>query len=88
MLGMTRSWASELGEYGIRVNLVNPGFIPVERHRDVGAKDIAAYQSGVPLNRMGTPEELARTVAFLASDDSAYITGQTITVNGGNTYGI
>ncbi|MGP1907821.1 SDR family NAD(P)-dependent oxidoreductase [Metabacillus sp. JX24] len=88
MLGMTRSWASELGEYGIRVNLVNPGFIPVERHRDVGAKDIAAYHSGVPLNRMGTPEELARTVAFLASDDSAYITGQTITVNGGNTFGI
>lgn len=88
MLGMTRSWASELGEFGIRVNLVNPGFIPVERHRDVGTEDITAYQSGVPLNRMGTPEELAKTVAFLASDDSAYITGQTITVNGGNTFGI
>ncbi|MGD6794888.1 SDR family NAD(P)-dependent oxidoreductase [Metabacillus indicus] len=88
MLGMTRSWASELGEYGIRVNLVNPGFIPVERHRDVGADDLAAYQSGVPLNRMGTPEELAKTVAFLASDESAYITGQTITVNGGHTFGI
>ncbi|WP_286166085.1 SDR family NAD(P)-dependent oxidoreductase [Peribacillus frigoritolerans] len=88
MLGMTRSWASELGEYGIRVNLVNPGFIPVERHENVQAADIHAYQSTIPLNRMGTPEDIAKAVAYLASEDSAYITGQSISVNGGNTFGI
>lgn len=88
MLGMTRSWASELGEYGIRVNLLNPGFIPVERHENVKAADIQAYQTTIPLKRMGTPEDIARTVAYLASEDSAYITGQSISVNGGNTFGI
>ncbi|MDP4161901.1 MAG: SDR family oxidoreductase [Bacillota bacterium] len=88
MLGMTRSWASELGKYGIRVNLVNPGFIPVERHTDLSSHIIDQYKAQLPLQRMGVPVDLANMVVFLASDDSSFITGQSLTVNGGNTFGI
>ncbi|MFD2670635.1 SDR family NAD(P)-dependent oxidoreductase [Marinicrinis sediminis] len=88
MLGMTRSWAQELGQHGIRVNLLNPGFIPVERHEDVGEQAIEDYRQHVPMQRMGVPMDIAQAVLFLASDDSSFITGQSITVNGGNTFGI
>lgn len=85
MIGMTRSWASELGSSNIRVNLVAPGWIPVERH--VGA-DTEGYRKGVPLQRMGEPNDIANAVVFLASDEAKFITGQCLTVNGGNTYGL
>ncbi|MDF2963752.1 MAG: dehydrogenase, short-chain alcohol dehydrogenase like protein, partial [Paenibacillus sp.] len=73
MIGMTRSWANELGAYGIRVNLVAPGWIPVERHE--GA-DTEGYQNTVPLKRMGEPSDIAAAVSFLASDEAKFITGQ------------
>lgn len=84
-LGMTRSWASELGPHGITVNLVNPGFIPVERHEGV---DPTAYQQGVPLGIMGEPLDIGNAVVFLASHEAKFITGQSLSVNGGNTFGI
>lgn len=84
-LGLTRSWARELGPDGITVNVVAPGFVPTERHRAVSEQDRNAYADGVPLRRLGTPAEVAATVAFLAGPDAGFITGQRITVNGGNT---
>ncbi|MED1203987.1 SDR family oxidoreductase [Heyndrickxia acidicola] len=83
-IGMTRSWAAELGPYGITVNLVHPGFIPVERHEGV---DPTEYQQKVPLKRMGEPADIGETVVFLASGGAKFITGQSIAVNGGNTFG-
>jgi 3-oxoacyl-[acyl-carrier protein] reductase len=84
-LGLTRSWAKELGPWGITVNIVSPGWIPTERHVGVSDKDKAAYASHTALKRMGVPADVGRTVAFLASDAAAFITGQKISVNGGKT---
>lgn len=88
MIGMTRSWANELGPFGIRVNLVAPGWIPVERHDDTSKEAFDKYAAGVPLGRMGEPTDIGNAVAFLASDASKFITGQCLTVNGGKTNGI
>jgi 3-oxoacyl-[acyl-carrier protein] reductase len=84
-LGQTRSWARELGAAGITVNLVAPGWIPTERHVDADAAGMREYIAGVPLGRMGLAEEVARVVAFLASDAASFVNGQKIAVNGGNT---
>jgi 3-oxoacyl-[acyl-carrier protein] reductase len=86
-LALTRVWARELGAFGITVNVVAPGWIPVERHADATPDELAAYTAEVPLHRMGTPEDVATTVAFLASPDAAFVTGQCIPVNGGHTVG-
>jgi 3-oxoacyl-[acyl-carrier protein] reductase len=84
-LGLTRSWARELATTGITVNLVAPGWIPTERHADATREEIDAYSAGVPMKRMGVPEDVAKLVAFLASDATGFITGQSFAVNGGNT---
>jgi 3-oxoacyl-[acyl-carrier protein] reductase len=86
-LGLTRSWARELGPDRITVNMVAPGWIPVERHADADPADLRRYAAGVPLGRLGRPDDVAAAVAFLASDDAAFITGERITVNGGHTIG-
>ncbi len=83
MIGMTRSWANELGADGITVNLVEPGFAPVERHADVPDADLDSYRDGVPLGRLARPEDIAGSVAFLASHRADFVTGQRIPVNGG-----
>ena len=80
-IGLTKVWAKELGADGITVNLVQPGWIPVERHAGI---DTEAYVAEVPLRRMGTPDDVAAMVAHLASDAGGFITGQRITVNGGH----
>ena len=80
-VGLTKVWAKELGPDNITVNLVKPGWIPVERHDGL---DTSAYTADVPLRRMGTPEDVAATVAFLASDAAGFVTGQRISVNGGH----
>ena len=85
MVGLTRSWASELGPYGIRVNLIEPGFIPVERHAGVSQATFDAYTSLVPMKRMGVPDDIAAMAVFLASPGATFITGQTFAVNGGRT---
>src|ERR1700689_4825754 len=84
-LGQTRSWARELGPTGITVNLVAPGWIPTERHQGSPQAGNHSYKEKVPMKHMGTAEDVANTVAFLASDAGRFITGQKISVNGGNT---
>jgi NAD(P)-dependent dehydrogenase (short-subunit alcohol dehydrogenase family) len=85
LLSLTRTWARELGPFGITVNVVAPGWIPVERHAGIPADQIEEYRRDVPLGRMGTPDEVADVVAFLASDQSRFMTGERIAVNGGHT---
>jgi 3-oxoacyl-[acyl-carrier protein] reductase len=84
-LGLTRSWAREFGPWEITVNTVSPGWIPTERHADVPMEVREQYTSNIPLKRMGTADEVGKMVAYLASDAAAFITGQKISVNGGNT---
>ena len=79
---LVKIWARELGPDGITVNLVAPGWIPVERHE--GA-ETSGYRAEVPIGRMGTPDDIAALVGFLASDAAGFVTGQRITVNGGHT---
>jgi len=86
-IGLTRSWARELAPLGITVNTVAPGFIPVERHADVAAETRDAYLASVPAGRMGTPEDIAHAVSFLASPGAGFITGQRIVVDGGRGLG-
>ena len=80
--GLTRVWAQELGPDGITVNLVAPGWIPVERHADADPTD---YRAEVPIGRMGTPDDVAQLVTYLASDAASFVTDQRITVNDGHT---
>lgn len=87
MIGLTRSWATELGPDGITVNLVAPGFTPVERHADASPESIERHRSHVLLGRMGVPSDVAAVVVFVASPGADFITGQTIPVNGGRTFG-
>jgi 3-oxoacyl-[acyl-carrier protein] reductase len=84
-LGLTRSWAMELAKSGVTVNLVAPGWIPTERHADDPQEAKDDYAKAVPMGRMGEDNDIAEAVAFLASDAAKFITGQKISVNGGNT---
>lgn len=85
MVGLTRSWANELGNEGITVNLVAPGWIPVERHVGVDPADLEGYRRLVALGRIGSPQDIAAAVVFLSSKGADFITGQIITINGGRT---
>jgi NAD(P)-dependent dehydrogenase (short-subunit alcohol dehydrogenase family) len=84
-LGLTRSWAMELATFGVTVNLVAPGWIPTERHKDDPDEMKRAYAAGVPMKRMGVPDDVGAAVAFLASEAANFITGQKLSVNGGNS---
>jgi 3-oxoacyl-[acyl-carrier protein] reductase len=86
MVGLARSWAAEFGPWQITVNLVAPGWIPVERHAGTPREALAAYAARVPLQRQGTPTDIASAVVWLASDAAAFVTGQCLAVNGGNTF--
>jgi 3-oxoacyl-[acyl-carrier protein] reductase len=86
-LGLTRVWAKELGPHGITVNLVAPGWIPVERHADATAQERDGYLAGVPLGRFGTPQDVAGAVSYLASDEARFVTGARLPVNGGEILG-
>ncbi|MFM2484029.1 3-oxoacyl-ACP reductase FabG [Celerinatantimonas yamalensis] len=83
VLGFTRSMAKEVASRGITVNAIAPGFIETDMTRELDEGQREAILTQVPMNRLGTPEEIAKVVAFLACDDAAYITGETIHVNGG-----
>ena len=73
------TWTS----FGITVNTVAPGFIPVERDADVPDEIRSAYLASVPLGRMGTREDISHAVSFFASDAAAFVTGQRLVVDGG-----
>jgi len=81
--GFTRALAKELGSRNITVNAVAPGFIETDMTDALGAETKESLSAQIPLGRLGGASEVAALVAFLASDGAAYITGETIQVNGG-----
>jgi 3-oxoacyl-[acyl-carrier protein] reductase len=83
ILGFTKSLARELGSRGITVNAVAPGFIDTDMTRALSEEQRAALLGQIPMGRLGTPAEVAAAVLFLVSPQSAYITGETLHVNGG-----
>ncbi len=83
IMGFSKSLAREVGPRGITVNVVAPGFIDTDMTRALPEAQRDALTSQIPLQRLGEPEDIAKAVAFLASDDAGYITGQTLSVNGG-----
>lgn len=90
LVSFTRSWALELAPTGITINAVSPGPTETELFRAnnaPGSEGEARYLAGVPMRRFGKPEEIAAAVAFLLSDDAAFMTGQTLHVDGGASIG-
>lgn len=88
---ITRALAKDLAEYGIRVNAVSPGTIDTPFHAQIKATKpevFASWKNNIMLGRLGQPEEVASVVSFLASDDAAFITAETIQVGGGQALGI
>jgi 3-oxoacyl-[acyl-carrier protein] reductase len=83
VIGFSKSLAREVGSRGITVNVVAPGFIDTDMTRELPEAQRDALLAEIPLGRLGAAEEIASAVAFLASPAAAYITGQTIHVNGG-----
>jgi 3-oxoacyl-[acyl-carrier protein] reductase len=80
VIGATKALAQEVGKKNVTVNAVAPGFIRTDMTKDL---DENSLKGMIPLNRFGTPEEVAEVVSFLASEKSSYITGEVISVNGG-----
>lgn len=83
MIGFTRSLAREVGSRGITANTVAPGFIETDMTRAMSEEQRTAMAAQIPLQRLGSPEDIAAAVVFLASPAGAYITGETLNVNGG-----
>ena len=83
ILGFTKSVALELGSRNIRCNAIAPGFIETEMTEKLDDATVQAWRNAIPLKRGGTPEDIANVCVFLASDLSAYITGQVLNVDGG-----
>ncbi len=84
LITLTKGFAKELAPYGVRVNAVSPGVIDTPYHERFSTPEaMKAYVGGIPLGRVGTPEEVASVIAFLASDAASYLSGETIEINGG-----
>lgn len=85
IIALTKSCAKEFASRGVRVNAIAPGFIETEMTATLPEDVVAGYAKAIPLGKMGGPADVARLCLFLASDESSYITGQTIAVDGGLT---
>ncbi|MDD5220831.1 MAG: 3-oxoacyl-ACP reductase FabG [Candidatus Bipolaricaulis sp.] len=83
VIGMTKTWARELGRKGVTVNAVAPGFIQTEMTESVPEKVLEMMRSRTPMGRLGTARDVANIYLFLASDDAAYVNGAVISVDGG-----
>jgi 3-oxoacyl-[acyl-carrier protein] reductase len=83
LIGLTKSLARELGSRSIRVNAVSPGFVETDMTRDLPAEAKSAMLANTPLGRVGSAEEIAEAIAFLAGPRASYITGEILRVNGG-----
>lgn len=83
LIGLAKSVAREVGSRGVRVNVVAPGFIRTDMTAAMPAETLHAWEASIPLRRGGTPEDVAQTCLFLASDMSSYVTGAVIAVDGG-----
>jgi len=83
VIGFTKTWSRELGPKGVRINAVAPGFIATPMVAAMPEKVLKDLEAKVPLRRLGKPEEIANTYAFLASDEASYINGTVIEVSGG-----
>jgi 3-oxoacyl-[acyl-carrier protein] reductase len=83
VVSLTLSFSKELGPRGIRVNCVSPGLTPTDMTKDLPAEIFDHLRSITPLGRLGTPEDIAKVIAFFASDDSGWVTGRTIETEGG-----
>jgi len=83
VIGMTKTWAKELGKKGVRVNAVAPGFILTPMTEKMPDKVLDMMKDKAPLKRLGTPEDIANAYAFLASDEASFVTGSVLEVTGG-----
>ncbi len=83
IFGLTKALAREAASRGITVNAIAPGYIATDMVKAVKEEVMKQIVSGIPVGRLGEPEEIARAVVFLAADDAAFITGETISINGG-----
>ncbi len=83
--GLALSTARELAGSGITVNMIAPGWIPVERHAGATQEQLNGYAARVPAGRMGVPHDVAPAVVYLASEEAGFVTGQTLAINGGNS---
>jgi 3-oxoacyl-[acyl-carrier protein] reductase len=84
LITLTKGFAKELAPYGVRVNAVSPGVIATPYHERFSTPEaMKGYVAGIPLGRVGAPEEVASVIAFLASDAASYLCGETIEINGG-----
>lgn len=83
VVAMTKSAAKELGSRGVRVNAVAPGYIETDMTKDLPQEAAVAFADQIALKRLGQPEDVAKVVGFLASEDAGYVTGQVICVDGG-----
>jgi len=87
VIGMTRTWARELGRYGIRVNAVAPGFIKTEILESMPQKVLDAMVAHTPVGRMGETSDIANAYVWLASDAASFVTGTVLSVDGGLVVG-
>ena len=83
VIGFTKSLAQEIGSRGITVNAIAPGFINTDMTKALSAEQVDSMTANIPAARLGEPEDIAASVVFLASDESSYVTGTTLHVNGG-----